>query len=104
MTSKDGSLSQPFFPSSTRISEEETQPLPGLAGLAFRAFLAKYGLSMLDVALVAGVRLLTIWKIGCNRPVEPRQAEQVRAALYRLTGTCYRGGIVLRQEGVDDQK
>jgi hypothetical protein len=80
------------------VSEEETRPLPALAGLAFRAFLAKYGLSMLDVALAAEVRLLTVWNIGCNNPVSPRHAEQVRAALYRLTGTRYRGGIVLRQE------
>jgi hypothetical protein len=81
-----------------RVSEEETRPLPVLAGLAFRAFLEKYGLSMLDVALAAEVRLLTVWNIGRSHPVSSRHAEQVRAALYRLTGTRYRGGIVVRAE------
>lgn len=85
-------------PSSARmwISDEETQPLPEATGLVFRAFLARYELSMLDVALAAGVRLLTIWNMGRDNPISHQQAERVCEALYRLTGVHYRGWIILR--------
>ncbi len=80
------------------MSDEETQPLPTLRGLAFRAFLVKYGLLLRDVALEADVRLLTVWNITRDLPISRRQAEKVRAALCRLTGAHYRGRIALRLE------
>ncbi len=63
-----------------RVMEEETQPLPSLAGLA------------------AGVRVLTVWNIARNNPIAPRQAQMVYAGLYHLTGISYRGRIMLRLE------
>lgn len=90
--------SQQQSPAQMWMVEEETQPLPTLAGLAFRAFLAKYGLSMRDVALAAGVRLLTVWNITRDLPISRQQAEMVRAGIYWLTGVCYRGGMVLHLE------
>jgi hypothetical protein len=93
---QDEPLSQQSFLVQTWMVEEQTQPLPTLRVLAFRAFLARHKLTMLDVARAAGVRMLTVWNITRDLPVSRQQAEMVRAGLYRLTGTQYRGGITLR--------
>jgi hypothetical protein len=80
------------------MEEEETQPLVPLRGLAFRAFLEKHRLSLLDVARAAEVRLLVVWKITRDQPVSSQQARMVRTGLAVLTGTYYRGGITLYLE------
>ncbi len=82
----------------TEMAGEETQPLLTLRGLAFQVFLAKHGLSLHDVALAAGVRLLVVWSLTRGLPVSRQQAQRVRMGLHRLTGTVYRGGITLRLE------
>ena len=76
-------------------TSETTQPLPHLGALAFQLFLAKHGLSILDVALVAQVRLVIVWKITRGQPISPVQAKRVRNALARLTPAGYRGQIVV---------
>jgi|SRR5258707_320202 len=91
--------SQPS-PAPSLITEQDTQPLPTLRGLAFQAFLARHKLSLLDVALTAGVCSLVVWNIAHDNPVSRLHAEVVRAALYRLTGAQYRGGMTLRLEHV----
>jgi hypothetical protein len=73
--------------------EEQTQPLPPLAPLIFEHFLARYQLTILDVALAAGVRLLTVWRAMHDYPISIEQAAQVRRGLYHLTGVSYRGHI-----------
>jgi hypothetical protein len=90
--------SQQASPVQLRITEAITQPLLTLRGLAFQVFLAKHGLSLHDVALAAGVRLLTVWSLTRGLPIARQQAQRVRAGLCRLTGTVYRGGITLRLE------
>lgn len=75
--------------------EEQTQPLPPLAPLILEHFLARYQLTILDVALAAGVRLLTVWRVTRDYPISIEQAAQVRRGLYRLTGVRYRGRIRL---------
>ena len=77
------------------INEIKTQPLPTLRALAFQAFLARHSLSLLEVALAAGVRLLTVWRVTRDLPVTSQQAERVRAGLYCLTGVRYRGGLTV---------
>jgi hypothetical protein len=77
------------------LAEIKTQPLPTLRALAFQAFLARHSLSLLEVALAAGVRLLTVWRVTRDLPVTSQQAERVRAGLYRLTGVRYRGGLTV---------
>ena len=78
------------------MSEMETQPLPGgLAALVFRAYLQRYGLSILDVSLVARVRLLVVWKMTRGQPIRAAQASLVRAAIFRLTGTPFRARIIV---------
>ena len=72
----------------TAKSEMKTQPLPGgLATLVFRAYLQRYELPILDVSLVARVRLLVVWKMTRGQPI--------RAALFRLTGTPFRARIIV---------
>lgn len=87
------------YQSFTDYTNEQTQPLPDLSALTFQLFLGKHGLSILDVAQAAQVRLLTIWKITRGQPITPIQARQVRNALAQLTRTGYRGRIAIRQEG-----
>jgi hypothetical protein len=81
--------------------EVETQPLPTLRALAFQAFLELHALTLLDVALASGVRLLTVWRVARDLPVTFQQAERVRAGLHRLTGARYRGGLTVQ---VDTQE
>jgi len=81
----------------TDYASEVTQPLPNLGALTFQLFLAKHGLTILDVALAAQVRLLVVWKITCGKPIKPVQAQQVRNALLRLTPSGYRGQILVDQ-------
>jgi hypothetical protein len=82
-------------------TNETTQPLPHLGALAFQLFLAKHGLSILDVALVAQVRLVIVWKITRGQPISPTQAQQVRGALFQLTPAGYRGQIAVYREMPD---
>src|SRR5579885_3668739 len=83
----------------TQRVEEATQPLPVIARLVFEGFLARYQLSMLEVAQEAGVRLLTVWRVMRDLPVSEQQAAQVYAALERLAGVPYRGRIRLHAAG-----
>lgn len=85
----------------TDCTTETTQPLPNLGALTFQLFLAKHGLSILDVARVAQVRLVIVWKITRGHPITPIQAQQVRTALSRLTQASYRGKIAIYQEMPD---
>lgn len=85
----------------TDCTNETTQPLPNLGALTFQLFLAKHGLSILDVALVAQVRLLIVWKITRGQPITPIQAYQVHVALSHPTQAGYRGQIAVYQEMPD---
>ncbi len=80
------------------ITTIETQPLPTLRALAFQAFMARHGVTLLEVALAAGVRVLTVWRVARDLPIAQQQAERVRAGLYRLTGVHYRGGLTVYVE------
>ncbi len=95
-------LSQQASPVQLSVTEEITQPLPTLRGLAFQAFLRKHGLSLREVALAANVRLLVVWSLTRGLPIACQQAARVRAGLLRLTGTMYHGGITLRLEQTHD--
>jgi hypothetical protein len=62
---------------------------------AFSAYLQRYHLDVRDVALAAGVRLLTVWNIDKGTPVQFAHAAQVRVALLRMTDVPYTAPIVL---------
>lgn len=82
-------------------AREPTQPLAKIGSLVFAGYLARHQLSMLDVALAARVRLLTIWRVLHDEPISEEQAQQIYAGLLRLTGVRYRGRI--RQRAAEDQ-
>ena len=65
------------------------------ASTAFRAYLQRFDLSLLDVALATRVRLLTVWKLAQGLPVREADAQAIRAGLLRLTGLPYSGEIAL---------
>lgn len=74
------------------ICLEKTQPLDVLAirgAFHFRAYLRRYGLRSLDVALTAGVRYLVVWKVEHGQPVQREQAARIREGLYALTGVPF---------------
>jgi transcriptional regulator with XRE-family HTH domain len=57
--------------------------------VAFRAYMQRFGLSVRDVAVVANVRLLTVWKIEQGLPIREADVLAVCAALYHLTGVTF---------------
>jgi hypothetical protein len=65
----------------------------GQSGAAFRAYLQHFGLSILDVALAARVRLSTVWNIEQGIPIRAEHAQAVRSGLHRLTGREYSAPI-----------
>lgn len=68
------------------------------ARAAYRAYAQHFELSVLDVALAAKVRLLTVWRVAQGLPVGETNAQAVRAALLQLTGVPYQGQIVVLPE------
>ncbi|MGH2493970.1 MAG: hypothetical protein ACRDIV_04635 [Ktedonobacteraceae bacterium] len=56
---------------------------------AFRAYLQHFELSLVDVAVAARVRLLTVWKIEQGLPIRTEHAQAVRSGLHHLTGVSY---------------
>jgi hypothetical protein len=63
---------------------------PGAASSAvFRAYLQRFELSPLDVALAARVRLMTVWKIEQGLPIRAADALAVRTGLQQVTGVPY---------------
>ena len=50
------------------LSSNEPATLP-LSGIAFQLYLQKHNLSPLDVALTAGVRYMTIWRMMRALPI-----------------------------------
>ncbi len=78
------------------IADEQTMPLPGLDPAVvsreqFNAFLHRHNLTIRDVALAAGLRLLYVWKVSRGEVVEVHHAGAIRKALYVLTHERYTG-------------
>ena len=62
---------------------------------AFRAYLHHFELSLVEVAVAARVRLLTVWKIEQGLPIRAEHAQAVRTALQHLTNVPYIALIVV---------
>jgi hypothetical protein len=63
-----------------------TQPL---AGVAFQLYLQRHNLSPLDVALTAGVRYMTVWRMMRALPIRREDETLVCRTLFRLTGEWF---------------
>lgn len=81
-------------------AEQETVPLHTMAlrGAAlFQAYLLRFNLHPLDVALASHVRYLTVWNIQRGNPITAAQAAQVRTGLYSLTGVPFTSPLALQK-------
>lgn len=79
---------------------EKTQPLDVVAvrgAFHFREYLRRYRLHPLDVALAAGVRYLTVWRVEHGQPVKGEQAARIRQGLYFLTGVPFTVPLALSE-------
>ena len=65
------------------------------SGAAFRTYLQHFGLSILDVALAARVRLSTVWNIEQGFPIREEHALAVQRGLFQLTGVPYTTSIAV---------
>jgi hypothetical protein len=82
--------------------DQDTLPLnilPLYSATAFCAYLHRYHLHPLQVAMASGVRYFTIWNIQKGIAVRQTHAALVRQGLYKLTGVPYSAPIeVLAEE------
>ncbi len=76
------------------IENQRTQPLP-TGNLAFRSYLSVHHLTIFDIAQVSPLRLVTLWNIQHNIPIQAAREQLVRATLRRMTGVAYTGPIVV---------
>jgi hypothetical protein len=76
------------------IEKQQTQPLP-TGNLAFRSYLSAHHLTIFDVAQASPLRLMTLWNIQHNIPIQVAREQLVRATLRRMTGVAYTGPIVV---------
>jgi hypothetical protein len=72
----------------------EQATLPASA-VAFRRYLREYQLQLLDVALKAGVRYMTVWRIWQGQPISSRNELLIRQGLLRMTGIPYTAPVLL---------
>ena len=79
------------------LIEQETQSLPlllaGRSAAEFQAYLRRYQLEPIQVALACGVRYLTIWKMQRGKPLRREDSMFVRQGLEKLTGVAYTAPI-----------
>ncbi len=68
------------------------------SAVAFRRHLTDYGLKPLDVAVKAGVRYMTVWRIWQGQPISHQHELLVRQGLLRLTGIPYTAPILVSDE------
>jgi len=76
-------------------SEPATQPLNGVA---FQLYLQRHNLSPLDVALTAGVRYMTVWRMMRALPIRREDETLVCRALFRLTGAWFTAPVLTRTD------
>ena len=75
--------------------EQETLPV---SAVAFRRYVEKYQIEPLDVALHAGVRYLTVWRIGQGFAIKSQDERLIRQGLLRMTGVPYTAPMLVRDK------
>jgi len=61
----------------------------------FEAYLKEHNLEALTVSIKAGVRYMTVYNATKGIPITLEHAQQIRQALYRMTGAPYIGILAL---------
>ena len=77
-----------------------SQDQGAISSAAFCAYLRHFHLSRLEVARVAQVRLLTVWKIEQGLPIRAEHALAVCSGLHHLTGVPYTALIPVIPAGI----
>ena len=77
-----------------------SQDQGAISSAAFRTYLRHFELSLLDVALAARVRLMTVWKIEQGLPIRAEHALAVQTALQQITGVPYPSSISIIPAGM----
>ena len=67
---------------------------------ALRLFLDQYELLEHEVARVAGVPRVTVWRAVRGQPVTEAHAAAIRKALWQLSGDFYAGAIETGTEAI----
>ena len=65
---------------------------------ALAYYLQVHQIEPLQLAMVAGVRYLTVWNVLHGRPITAEHAAKIRIALHSLTGIAYMGTLLTIQE------
>ena len=65
-------------------------------------YLDKYQISQADVARIASVPLVTMWRAVRGQPITDVHAAAIRKALWRLSGDFYAGPIETGTETIID--
>ena len=66
--------------------------------LPLETYLTNNNVDPVRLSVCAGVRYLTVWKAMKGQPIAVEQAQKIRVALQRITGTVYTGTLVTLQE------
>ncbi|HVB73287.1 MAG TPA: hypothetical protein VNE38_06985 [Ktedonobacteraceae bacterium] len=80
-----------------RLASNESATLP-LSGIVFQLYLQKHNLSPLDVALTAGVRYMTVWRVMRALPIRREDDLLIRQGIFRLTGEWYAAPMLAHAE------
>lgn len=68
------------------------------SAVAFRRYLADYGLELLDVAVKSRLRYMTVWRIWQGQPVDSQHEAFIRQGLLRMTGVPYTAPLLPRKD------
>lgn len=68
--------------------------------ISLRLFLDQYELPEHEVARIAGVPRMTMWRAVRGQPITTSHAAAIRRALWQLSGESYHGPIATGAEAV----
>ena len=76
------------------------------SAVAFRCYLADFGLELLDVAMKSRVRYMTVWRIWQGQPIDGQHEPLIRQGLLRMTGIPYTAPLLIQRdsEGTDSTR
>ena len=68
----------------------------------FEEYLRAHNLEALRVAIKAKIRYMAVYNATKGHPITPQHAEQIRNAVFSITGTHYTGMFILTEPEIED--
>jgi hypothetical protein len=68
---------------------------------AFEQYLALHEIDLIALSVAAKVRYLTIWNAKKGHPITLENAQKIKQAVLKLTGTPYNGSFVLQESPIE---